>query len=208
MKIQYFGGNPGFREDFAKLESFLPSESVGAAVIAYSYGAFEALSKIHRGEIQAERLVLIAPFFKSTEPLGAFAKFLLSIARFRRAIVRKSWRKWQEDFLKRMFGASELSHKEVSSFHARLASESVWQRVVEKKLYQEKHPLNPLPESTKLKVTIIVGSADRICPPARILREAQSLGLEFESVEIPGAEHGMLLTRAEDLAQAIRRMDL
>lgn len=212
----FFHGNPGFYEDSLNLRNSLGSQyqwsdgeniqnnsSVDLAV-GYSYGAYSLLKALEEKKLSAKTIVLIAPFIKSDTPLSFMALTLLKIPFVRKRIVAKSWTKWKEELVAKMFSPQELETPSVSAYLKRIDQEEIWNNVILAKLKQENSPAHNISESVK-NIIVIAAGEDKTSPLKKVRQDLCDLSLnQVQTIELANASHGIIFTQYNLIAQKIK----
>jgi pimeloyl-ACP methyl ester carboxylesterase len=219
-------GSPGFPKDFnslfreerlrgaqtkalvanpAAIETALrAAASENTVLIGYSWGAYAVLKTLlAQPSLHPRHVILVAPYLAPAEPLSGAANLLARTPLVSNMIVRLSWKKWKSGLVDRMFHSKD--QEAAREYIARLDAVEVWKEVLARKIEQQDEPLNRS-KLAEAPLQIIFGQNDRITDVVATENVLRSLGIAFETSLIAGAEHGLLWTHTESLAQEITRI--
>lgn len=173
-------------------------------VLGHSFGAAIAAALATERATLVERLVLVAPLLDFM--VGSFWPRVFALPGVGRVLMRHVGIPALERRRERRYaaiGATHLTPRFVAEARAAGYAEALASMFASGTLADQRARYRRLHEAER-DILVIAGGADRVVPPQDVAR-VRALLPPHGCVEIPGAEHNLLLTHAEVVARALVR---
>jgi pimeloyl-ACP methyl ester carboxylesterase len=174
-------------------------------LVAYSWGAYLALSYLRRFPENVTGVLLINPLLVDKKPPSLCSRLLLSTPLLRTFILKLKCRKMAMDYIDKTFFPEKPSEEIRTSLYAFLAQGAVWRGAA---AYKKLMITTPLPNdfpSLQIPIQVLFGEKDEVAPKLEQIQLLQTLN-NLHLITLPSAGHALPWTHAQYVIQEIKSM--
>lgn len=201
--------NPSFSklsfEDFFTLlnRSVLSAEKDQVSLVAYSWGAYLALTYLSLNPDHVESLFLINPLLYDQEPQLKVIRYLQSLNYLGKAFLYPFTNSKASTYLKKIFSPQSVPFNVERLLKSRLQSTTLWQEEVVFRNMVEEFPLSEDLKSVPQPIHAMFGNEDAMCS-FRSQTSYFKNYVNFSSTVVEQAGHALPWTHTDLVADEIR----
>lgn len=184
--------------------SRIPS-SCQVVAVGYSWGAWivcklledeNFLKKVHIKEA-----ILVSPYVKPLNKLGAFAKLLMSMPGIKTILAKKIAQKKFSSYVQEILADDKHSRDMLETNRSFLLDPATWLSAIHLKREQEE---NPVVNNISIPVRIIAAKDDHVMDADQQIEFLKSKSTVSSIEVLPKGNHGLIWTRTSHIAEQIK----
>ncbi len=173
-------------------------------ILAYSWGAYLALTYLNRFPENVKGVLLVNPLLKEDKIIHKGSTVLMALPLLRTLWLKIKGRKLAAEFIKNTFAPDQPAEKDRKLLEIYLKQPRLWRAAAAYKRLMQAHPL-PLNSPCTVPMRVLVGEKDKIAPYQKQLNYLNSFCPASTRI-ILGAGHALPWTHPQAILEEIEKL--